>query len=162
VAQPVGIRKLRSAGDAVRAARPVELADVGLDSRTADEAADPAEDAACVWAVDAGLMTVFANEAFSRLVGVNRLTLAGQPWFAVLPASSGGALEWLARSPITRPTALLEIRHLEGARIPVVACRIYGGPGHDKVVLLVTVLEQQDITSLVEATVCRLRSAPWD
>jgi PAS domain-containing protein len=157
---PVGMRKPRSPWDAVRAARPVELADVGLDHRTADTAPDPAEDAACVWAVDFELTTIFANEAFSRLVGINRLTLAGQPWFTVLPATSGGALEWLAHSPISRPTAILEIRHLDGARIPVVACRIYGGPGYDKAVLLVTALEHEDITALVEATVCRLRSAP--
>ena len=160
-AQPVGMRKPRSPWDAVSATRPVELADVGLDGRTANEAAEPAEDAACVWAVDSELTTIFANEAFSRLVGISRRTLAGQPWFTVLPATSGGALEWLAHSLISRPTAILEIRHLDGARIPVVACRIYGGPGHDKAVLLVTALEQQDITGLMEVTVSRLRSAPW-
>jgi PAS domain-containing protein len=125
--------------------------------RTIEDETIPAQDASCIWAVAPGLTTVFASPAFSRLVGISRFVLVGQPWFVLLPEESMKAVDWLVSTPTTRATAILDIRHLEGLRHRVVLRRIYGGPGHDKAVFRVTALERAE-TTIVEATVSRVRS----
>ena len=133
---------------------------------TAEDEATPAADASCVWAVAPCLTTVYASRAFSRLVGINRAVLLGQPWFVLLPATSVKAVDWLAHTPTTRATAILEMRHLDGTRFRVVLRRIYGGPGHDKAVFRVTALDRRETSIVVDATVSRVRSpsatsCPW-
>ena len=96
----------------------------------------PVISAAGVWAVDPDLVTLFVSPGFARLVGINRLVLAGLPSFVIAP-SSLDALEWLIDTTAQRASALLVLRHLEGVRIPALAYRVYGGGGRDKTVLRV-------------------------
>jgi hypothetical protein len=126
--------------------------------RTTEDEAIPAADSSCVWAVAPGLTTVFASRSFSRLVGINRAVLPGQPWFVLLPATSVNAVDWLAHTPTTRATAILEMRLRDGTRLRVVLRRIYGGPGHDKAVFRVTALDRRETATVIEARVSCVRS----
>jgi len=106
-----------------------------------------------VWAVEEDLSTLFASPSFARLVGINRLVLAGLPWFVVLPGASRSALDWLVHTPQSSPTAILAIRHLEGAHIRVLLRRIHGGPDQGRAVFTVIPLDQRRAATIVDATV---------
>jgi hypothetical protein len=116
----------------------------GMDVSTAI----PIISAACTWAVDDDLTTLFASPGFARLVGINRLVVAGLPWFAIVRGTSAPALEWLVDTPRRRASAIIELRHLEGGFLPTVAYRVYGGPGKDKVVFRVFPLSRPESTDL--------------
>jgi PAS domain-containing protein len=105
----------------------------------------PVISAGGIWAVDPELTTLFVSPGFARLVGINRLVLAGLPWFTIIPETSLTALEWLVDTEKRRPSSILELRHLEGARLRAVALRVYGGPDRDKVVLRVIPLARPTV-----------------
>jgi|HubBroStandDraft_1064217.scaffolds.fasta_scaffold856719_2 PAS domain-containing protein len=109
--------------------------------------------APCVWAVAPDLSTLLASPSFARLVGIERKALAGLAWSTVLPGNSRPALDWLVDTPQTSPTAILEVRHLEGLHIRVLLRRIHGGPGQDRAVFMVVPLEHRHAETIIDATV---------
>jgi len=117
----------------------------------ADAELMPGDETSCVWAVNPVVSTVFASSAFARLVGIDRRVLAGQPWFVVLPITSIAAAEWLVHTAARRPSATLDVRHLEGEYISVVLSRVCGGPGHDHAVFRVSPLGQRGTPAVITA-----------
>jgi hypothetical protein len=107
--------------------------------------------AECDWVVSPVVTTIFASSAFGRLVGIDQGVLSGQPWFVVLPITSITAVEWLVHTPTPRPTASLEVRHLEGEYVSVVVSRVGGGPGHDHAVFQVSPIGRRASTAVITA-----------
>ena len=117
----------------------------------ADSERTPFDETRCVWAVDPVVTTVFASSAFARLVGIDRHVLPGQPWFVVLPIMSITTVEWLVHTSTRSPTAILDVRHLEGEHISVVLSRVAGGPGNDHAVFRVSPLGPRNVPHTITA-----------
>jgi hypothetical protein len=87
------------------------------------------------WVLAEDLHTITASSSVAGLLAAHRDTLAGQPWFVSIPASSRDEVESLFDADEPNAAVFVELRRLDGERVPVEAVKVAGGRQAGRIVV---------------------------